>query len=134
MRLSLPILLLAIVPAAVSAQQQTVALQMPVQVVGKLDVVPGAGSTVVDAGFAMHDGAVILRVTANVEWRVEVSAADGALEVRREGDGAYAAVSDGWQPLASGGRGRDQEIVLDLRRSGSVAPELDDLRVRIVTL
>ena len=130
MRLILPTLLLAVLPAAVSAQRQ-IALVVPVEVVQKLDVARGSGTVVVDGGFAERQDAVVLRVTANVEWRIEVSAAAGELQVRS--DGAFEEVSAGWQTVARGGRGGNQEIVLDLRRSGSEAPDADDLRVRIVT-
>ena len=130
MRLILPTLLIAMLPTAVSAQRQ-IALVVPVEVVQKLDVAPASGTVVVDAGFAERHDAVVLRVTANVEWRIEVSTAAGELQVRNEGE--FEEVSAGWQTVASGGRGGNQEIVLDLRRSGSVAPDADDLRVRIVT-
>lgn len=130
MRLILPTLLIAMLPPAVSAQRQ-IALVVPVEVVQKLDVVPASGTVVVEGGFAERHDAVVLRVTANVEWRIEVSAAAGELQVR--GDGEFEDMGAGWQTVASGGRGGNQEIVLDLRRSGSVAPAADDLRVRIVT-
>ena len=130
MRLILPTLLIAMLPTAVSAQRQ-IALVVPVEVVQKLDVSPASGTVVVDDGFAERHDAVVMRVTANVDWRIEVSAVTGELQVRSEGE--FEEVSAGWQTVASGGRGGNQEIVLDLRRSGTAAPDADDVRVRIVT-
>lgn len=131
MRLILPTLLLAIIPTAVSAQRQIALVQVPVEVVQRLDVVSASGTVIVDAGFAeLHDG-LVARVTANVSWRIEVSATAGELQVRSD-DGAFVDVGAGWQTVASGGRGGNQEIVLDLRRSGSVVPDADDVHVRIV--
>jgi hypothetical protein len=135
MRLLLPTLMIAILPASISAQQsQALGVDVQVGEIRKLTVAAGPGAEVIASGFAERDDAVVLRVTANVEWRVEVAAADAALEVRPNSDGAYAPVSAAWQAVAAGGRGRDQEIVLDLRRTGDVAPDAGDLLVRIVRL
>ena len=141
MRALLPLLLIALA-APVAAQQQVasaastqaVGVDVQIGVIRQLSVLPGSGEESIEAGYAEHDDAMTLRVTANVAWRIEVAVGSGSpLEVRPDGTNTYAPVGAGWQPIASGGRGSNQEIVLDLRRAGTDAPDAQDLQVRLVT-
>lgn len=141
MRALLPLLVIALA-APVAAQQQVASAMAPqavgvdvqVGVIRHLSVLSGSGQEAIQAGYAESDDALTLRVTANVAWRIEVVVDGGsALEVRQDGTGAYASVGTSWQAIASGGPGSNQEIVLDLRRAGTDAPDAQDLQIRLVT-